>query len=284
MSTSERKYTFSDLILQTSHPIAYTTLTYNGSRSADDIYEFVLLDQPLVPEGNLVAECNGNQIYNTPNGRLRIYTALTAKDGCQVACLFCDDGHHTMYYPASKWDYYANPLHCAHLICGELLLLRHQAFLLHSAVVEITGQTVLFSGPSGVGKSTQAEIWEKRFHADILNGDRCVVMQKEDGFYGGGSLWAGSSGIYRPEQAPIKAICLLSQAEENRIERVHGTGAFIPLWEQTVLNPWDTAFMERMTALYDALLGSVPVYRFYNCADTAGADLAYNTIFGEDKP
>ncbi len=195
-----------------------------------------------------------------------------------MAALLRGDGNHTLYCPAGKWEEYSQELRLAKVIGGEELLLRHDAFLLHSSVVMINGKTVLFSGPSGAGKSTQAELWEKYRNAEIINGDRCVVMRRDGIFYGGGSIWCGSSDICRPEQAPIAGIFLVNQARENSVRRL-GRGAFLPLFSQTTVNSWDPVFMDQLSTLFDGLLRSVPVYQLNCRPDEDAVTLVYDTLF-----
>jgi hypothetical protein len=212
-------------------PECYTALRCQDDAASDIEYRIELLTTPLRPMTKPVYQRGDATIYPTEKGWLRIYSALTAADGCQVACLLCPDGKNVLYYPASRWEYYRQYWHSNHLLGGEAVLLQHDAFLLHSSVVAVNGKTILFSGPSGAGKSTQAALWERFADAEILNGDRCVVMKKEDGFYGGGSPWSGTSGIYRSEQAPIAGIVLLKKGPENRLRRL-GFEAFAPLFSQ----------------------------------------------------
>lgn len=48
--------------------------------------------------------------------------------------------------------------------------------VLHSAyIVTRGGEGILFSGPSGIGKSTQAALWERFAGARTVNGDRALV-------------------------------------------------------------------------------------------------------------
>ena len=103
-------------------------------------------------------------------------------------------------------------------------------------------------------------------------------MKKSDGFYGGGSPLAGHSGIYRREQAPIAGIFLVNQAEENSLQRL-GFQAFAPLFSQTLVNAWDSDFMQTITALYQELLGSIPIYRLNCRADEGAVQTAYNALF-----
>lgn len=263
-------------------PDCFSDLQCADTATPDVEYQICLLNEPLRPHEPALYTLHAQEdmlIYRTQKGWLRIFPTYTAGDGCQVACLFCPDGHHTLFYPASKWGFYSTNWRCIHLICCENLLLSQNAFLLHSSVVTVNGKAVLFSGRSGAGKSTQAKLWAEYLGADILNGDRTVVMKKPDGFYGGGSPWCGSSRIHRREQAPIAGIFLVNQAEENRVERL-GIEAFVPLFSQTIVNSWDEEFIGRVTGLYADLLAQVPVYRLHCRAEEAAATLAYETLFG----
>lgn len=261
-------------------PEDFAPFRCEDSAAADQEYTVQLLTEPLRPEGDLVCHHREADIYRTDKGWLHIHGVLGDEAGCQVACLFCSDGHHTLYYPASRWAYYSEVWHCTHLICGERLLLRHDAMLLHSSLVHYHGKAILFSGPSGAGKSTQARLWEEYAGAEVINGDRTVIMRRGDSFYGGGSMWSGTSGIYRPEQAPIAGIFLVEQAPENRLERL-GFQAFVPLFSQTIVNSWDSQFMSQITQLYAQLLAQIPVYRLYCRPDKDAVTLCLKTLFSD---
>ena len=262
-------------------PDSFAALRCADVSEPDEEYRVQLLTEPLRPAEPLFYTDGRVKIFQTEKGWLRIYPVLGDEAGCQVACLFCPDGVHTIYYPASRWESYSKTWHCAHLICGELLLLRHNSLLLHSSIVRMHGRAVLFSGPSGAGKSTQAALWNEHLGADILNGDRTVIMQREDGFYGGGSIWSGTSRIFRPEQAPIAGIFLVQKDSENRVKRLH-FDAFAPLFSQTIVNSWDPTFMRRVTELFSSMMTQIPVYRLYCRPDQGAVEVAYHTLFGKE--
>lgn len=263
-------------------PDAFRNFLCPDTPEPDEIYTVILLTTPLTLPGAPAHRINQTDIYQTDKGWLHIFPVQGDEIGCQVACLFCPNGRHTLYYPAAKWDYYSKVWGCSHLICGEQLLLRHNALLLHSSLVEFGGKTLLFSGPSGAGKSTQAALWQTHRNARILNGDRTVVMEKPDGFHGGGSIWSGTSGIYCPDLAPIAGIFLVEKDRENLLERL-GFQAFRPLFTQTIVNTWDPSFMDAITGIYSRLLTQVPVYRLYCRPDRGAVELVYREIFCKEE-
>lgn len=262
-------------------PDNFEPFRYPDTDTPDEEYRVELLEKALQPLQPLLHQQGHIHIYSTEQGWLHMYPDLSDSNGCQVACLFRPNGHHTVYYPASMWDYYSKNWRSGHLICAERMLLRHDAFLLHSSLVRLQGKAVLFCGASGAGKSTQAELWRTHLGAEILNGDRTVLRLTDQGFTGSGSIWSGTSGIYRPEQAPVAGIFLLTQAPENRVERL-GAEAFAPLFSQTIVNSWDTTFMDRIISLFASLLEQVPVYRLYCRADREAVRLAHDTLFGKE--
>ena len=139
-------------------------------------------------------------------------------------------------------------------------LLNKQAFLLHSSFISWKGNGILFTAPSGTGKSTQANLWEKYEKAEIYNGDRTIVRKIDDKFIGFGSPYAGSSGIYRNESAHVKAIVVLSQAKKNQIQRLNGRQAFLPLYKETLMNTWNSTYMTQMIDLLKEVSEKIPVY------------------------
>lgn len=278
---------FSGLTLKFSFPSKvnlpdfFSDLLCEDTDSPHAEYQIELLSSPLCPEGYAVLERKDFSVYRTKDGWLRIYTPLTAKDGCCVACLIRENGRHTIYYPASMWDHYKSYFHCTHLMCGELMLLSQNALLLHSSVVMINDKTILFCGASGAGKSTQADLWEKHMNAEILNGDRALIMKKGTKFYAGGSIWCGTSGIYRSEQKEIAGIIVLKKHSETLI-RPLTSEAFPMLFSQTTINDWDQEFVNRICTIYTDLLASVPVYELSCRADKEAVDFVYNTLFKKE--
>lgn len=138
--------------------------------------------------------------------------------------------------------------------------------VLHSAyIVTRGGEGILFSGPSGVGKSTQAALWERFAGARTVNGDRALVRPVERTV--GGVFYAGTSGICQNVTAPLRAVVLLGQAAENRVVRARPQETFARLLSQCAYYEWDAASAARMTELAAQLVTNVPVWRMDCRAD-----------------
>ena len=264
-------------------PQCITALLCDNCTQTDAEYKVQLIDKPLELPSAPVHTDGNSQIYVTNQGRLRIYHPLTEDDGCQVACLLRSDGKNTLYYPSKKWDHYRSYWHCSHLLWGEMLLMHLDSFLLHSSVVLAEDKIVLFCGSSGAGKSTQAKLWEEFADAEIINGDRCVITNKNGIFYGGGSLWSGTSDIYSHKQAPVAGIFTLKQGKENKVRRL-GIEAFPSLYSQITLNTWDEEFMEKVTDSLQTMLCSVPVWELTCDISKDAVSLAYKTVFSKELP
>lgn len=155
----------------------------------------------------------------------------------------------------------------------ETLLLRHNGLLLHASLIKFKGKALAFAGPSGVGKSTQADIWHRFLDAEIINGDRAALRKQGDGWYAYGCPYAGTSGIYKNDCAPLEAIILLEQAEENHLHRLTEMEAFRRIYQEFTIHHWQKYFVAEATDLCLQLLAETPVYLLKCRPEESAAEL-----------
>src|SRR5699024_12852419 len=93
---------------------------------------------------------------------------------------------------------------------------------MHSSLVKTGNGGLMFVGPSGIGKTTQAELWNKYRDALIINGDIVFVQETEENFLGWGTPWHGSSPYCENTSVPVHAMIVLKQASENSIRELTG--------------------------------------------------------------
>lgn len=162
----------------------------------------------------------------------------------------------------------------------EVPFIHRHTYNLHSSIIKINDCAVVFSGPSKIGKSTQASLWQNNRNADILNGDRSCIKLFDNRAEGYGSFYAGSSNIYRNESAPIKAFVVLGQSDENELHRLSPSEAFRALYSQTLNNPWDEKFVSMLVSDIEKTISLVPVYKLNCRPDSSAVDILYNELFG----
>ena len=105
----------------------------------------------------------------------------------------------------------------ASLFALERRMLQKDSFILHSAYICVNGKAVLFTAPSGGGKSTQANLWADHRGTRTINGDRTLLC-KEDGVYQAcGWPICGSSQICYNEQYPLACIVVVVKGKENEV-------------------------------------------------------------------
>ncbi len=143
---------------------------------------------------------------------------------------------------------------------AEHLIVAGDGFLLHSSFIEYRGRAILFTAPSGTGKSTQAALWQQLRGARIINGDRSVVRRGGAGFEAYGVPFCGSSRICEPARLPLAAIVVLSQAKQTTIIELHGLQAFRSLWEGCSLHTWNRVDVARCTQTVADAISQIPIY------------------------
>lgn len=163
----------------------------------------------------------------------------------------------------------------------ERLLLHHSGVVLHASYIAKNGKGILFSAPSGTGKSTQAELWQALRGYEILNGDRAGICHAAQGWMAWGLPYAGTSGLYRNESASIGAIVVLRQGSENRISRLNRAQAVRYLYPETTVHYWEEPFILRVLDILQALTEAVPVYRLDCLPDASAVELLANTLAKE---
>lgn len=142
----------------------------------------------------------------------------------------------------------------------ERHMMRRDALVLHCAYMARGGEAVLFSAPSGTGKTTQATLWEKYRGTRVVNGDKSLLRRVDGRWTACGWPVCGSSQVCHDERMPIRAIVMLSQAKENRIERLTPFAAFSQIYSQITINFWNRDAQQRAMDLIEQLVTQVPVY------------------------
>lgn len=231
---------------------------------------------PLPPEGLWVQD----RYYTRYQGSDAVFVRNAPDQPPYGLIIQSNDGYLCRYLPEFE-RFFHDSADILNVIGMEAMLLRQGGFLLHASFIRWQNRGILFSAPSGTGKSTQADLWETFMGSQTLNGDRAGIRCVNGTWNAFGMPFAGSSGIYRNESAPICAIVVLSQSSQNAIRRLNAMDAVRKLLPECSCRRWDPHFMDHLLNLLLAVVQQVPVYQLECRPDREAVELLYDTITKE---
>lgn len=161
--------------------------------------------------------------------------------------------------PGLKWD-----RNLVGLFSLEHYCLQYQAFILHASYIIHQNHAIIFTAPSGTGKSTQADLWARYKNAEIINGDRVLLYYDGTEWKAAGFPVCGSSLFCENHTASVKAIVCLEQSKENTLVSLSPMTALKKIYSQAFVNKWNAKDCSKITELITSLVQEVPVYN-YSC-------------------
>lgn len=177
-----------------------------------------------------------------------------------------------------------NPEHLSSFFCQIFYVHAVQRHILyfHSSLIEFGNRGLMFLGPSGIGKTTQAKLWNKYRDALIINGDVVFVQETDENFLGWGTPWHGSSSYCENANVPVHAMIVLKQDLENSIRELTGFEKVTAVSNSVFYPRWLENGMELCLESLDHLLTAIPVYELSCRPDEEAVKLTEETVFGKD--
>lgn len=228
--------------------------------SNNPLIRLTLADALEAPVGEEIHNDGRVLVCKTPSSAICYY--LTALGGWRFAFSQVEitDASVTVRLNGNAFSGHVTSKVVLNAIGAEHLIARAGGFIFHCSYIDVGGKAVLFTAPSGTGKSTQADLWQKYRNADIINGDRAAVRICDGIPTACGIPFAGSSQYCKNRDLPIAAIVYLSQAPETSIRPISGYEAFSRIWEGVSVNTWDKTDLELVSSAVQTLAAQVPVF------------------------
>ena len=149
--------------------------------------------------------------------------------------------------------------------------------LFHGSCIAADGSGYLFTAVSGTGKSTHTRLWRELLgdRAAMVNDDKPLIKMNPDGTATAcGTPWDGKHHLSSNITVPLKAVCILERAAENRIRAISFSEA-LPMLIQQAYRPMNTEALERTLHLIDQLGRCVKFFRLGCNMDISAAELSY---------
>ena len=263
-------YTFDIEHLEGSQSPERLVPFFAGDERPEAVYRFAYRETLSLPPGaELVGALSDLAVFRLGEGHLFVFLS----EGVPYAMTReCSPEEYRITLPLDSLQAQLHPYVIPNLLMLERPLLRRDCLVLHSSCVATERGSILFTAPSGGGKTTQSEFWRDSCGAHIVNGDKNALGRKPGGgFVTYGLPFSGSSPDCLNENHPLRAVVLLGKGPRDELVRLNGRG-FAQLFSQIVQHPWDADYMERALGLAQALCEEASVY-FYSCTKRPQAAL-----------
>ena len=133
-----------------------------------------IADRLIMPEGKIRAALPNMTEYDCGDAIVRCFGALS--DGADNAGIIAEYRESGIRITMKRSVYRKITASAVLETIGtERLVGMAGGAILHSSFIEVGGKAVLFTAPSGTGKSTQAGLWRENRGAVVINGDRSVL-------------------------------------------------------------------------------------------------------------
>ena len=146
------------------------------------------------------------------------------------------------------------------LFALEKHMIEKDSLILHCNYMVYNNHGILFSGPSGIGKSTQGNLWKRYRNASIKNGDKGLLLKDDGKWHVDGWPVCGSAEICENERHKIGAIVFLNQGKENIVTLLDKKSAIKKMISQITINYWNQDFVHKAFTLIEEICDNVNIY------------------------
>ena len=182
-----------------------------------------------------------------------IYEAHMLKDGSYVR-IYCN--------PLATDLNIENLFHAIRLFF-LFLAQKNGLFAIHSASILYQKKAWLFSGHSGMGKSTHTALWHELWDIPYLNGDLNLLGLQDDHIIVYGIPWCGTSGIFTTRQYELGGIVLLGRdTQTDHLEELSPSEKILRVMQRMISPSWKELQLSQNLSFAEEIADHVPVLHF----------------------
>ena len=137
-------------------------------------------------------------------------------------------------------------------------LSEYNCVAIHSASILYNEKGYIFSGHSGMGKSTHTNLWAKELSVPILNGDVIICQYTKENILLHGIPWCGTSQIYQNITVPLGGVFFLEKGKENIVLPLDFFESILRFSTRCFSPTWTEHFSNRLLDLAQDIISLVP--------------------------
>lgn len=220
-----------------------------------------VVDTILPLSGKIIAQKHNRTVYEEGNNHIIVNQS---NDGIIKEKIIHSIDYKQIDIYISK-ESKSNHAELEYVLTGLLFLelaLKEKKLALHGAALSVNNKGIIFSAPSGVGKSTHANHWVKNLDdVTVINDDKPLLFMKDGIPYVCGSPWSGKSRINKNLTVPLKQIVFLKQGTNNQIYQLSDKQKILNLF-RNIIRPRNESLVEEAVNIIDSLLNAVDIIEY----------------------
>lgn len=143
-------------------------------------------------------------------------------------------------------------------------------YAIHSASILYREKAWLFSGHSGMGKSTHTALWHELLHTPYLNGDLNLIGEENGKLKVYGMPWCGTSGIYTTKTQELGGVVLLGRDDTDHLEKLCEAEKIVRVMQRMISPAWTEEQMEKNLDFAERIAEHSQVY-YLKCTKNPSA-------------
>ncbi len=217
------------------------------------------------PKGKLVAEVNCRKWYETEDGGYAFVDQIPGLSDKILNLIVCDQSFQNVeawFCPSSvlNLDQDRRPYHMIQEVLRYSYLFAGGT-IIHASSLAYQGKGLLFSAPSGTGKSTHTGLWKKFAPGTkIVNDDMPVIRKIGDRVHLFGAPWSGKNSIHENIEVPLSAIVFIERAKSCDLSPMDKTEAIFKIFE-AIRKPIVPLLAEKNLDVLAQMVETLPIYR-----------------------
>ena len=130
--------------------------------------------------------------------------------------------------------------------------------MIHGSAVIHDQQTRVFSGFSGVGKSTMAKLWEQNKQATVINDDRLILRKIDNDWYVYNTPMFYAAA---PQVGKLHTVFFPHHAPANKMEKLNGVAALSKLLAHTIHHGHNKAHVQHHMDIATQLISQIACHQ-----------------------
>lgn len=238
---------------------------------------FTAPDSIPIPEGPVTVYNERLRVTDLPDGR-RLRGLYHPKTGELLQTITCnaDYSEAEICVPAGRSHPTLSLLDFEYMFTGLVFsdrITHLGGLVLHGSSLAFDDNGLIFSAPSGTGKSTHTGLWRETYgeRVTVINDDKPAVRFNEMGqplVYG--TPWSGKTDLNTNTSAPLRAVVFLERGTTDAIRRLSATEALLYMNRELSMPYHDESLGLTLLDTATRLVQTVPMY-LLSCTPTPHA-------------